>query len=250
MLRTILLSAVVLLLCGSVSRADLVLGLKWTDGIGNAPGAIRSINNGDTLSVDMFLLDTDGSTLLSNEGLLTAGGALFQTGSSTDLSSTVTPAGFTPNPGLDSADPADPFDSPDFGRQTDPLEGVPLNGRQGLIGGFTYFSLLSPLGITSTNVHLASYALTFNGADGETGSINTDVFDSSGAFQANITENTFQELDTILTDFATTPGNFGSLSFALNGAAVPEASTCLVGGLLLGGWYVARRRRRQSPPVV
>lgn len=239
MIKLFSYSAAALLLCLPATHADLVLGLQWTDG--TPTGAVRTINNGDTLSVDMFLMDTDGSSMLAAEGLGTGGGAIFQGAGA----ATVTPASFSPNPGFDNSDPGgvDPFDAPDYG-----VGAVPLNGRSGLVAGFTYPAdlFVGPVGFGLTNIPLATYALTFNGADGDTGSINSDVFDTSGGFVANSTFDTFEDLDAILTNFASNPGNFSELNFAISAAAVPEASTMLVGSLLLGGFVVARRRKQIS----
>lgn len=233
MIKLFSFSAVALLLCLPAAQADLVLGLQWTDG--TPTGGVRTINTGDTLSVDMFLMDTDGSTPLAAEGLLAGGGAIFQGAGA----ATVAPVYFAPNPDFDSSDPLNLFNAPSFGRGAG---GVPVNSRTGLVAGFSYFA--NPLlGFGLTNIPLATYELTFTGADGDTGSINSDVFDDSGVFQANLTNDTFEELDVILTNFAANPGNFTELGFQISAAAVPEASTMLVACLLLGFGFVIRRRK-------
>ena len=62
----------------------------------------------------------------------------------------------------------------------------------------------------------------------------------------NRTLQTLTNLDPILTDFATMPGNFDSITLTVAGAVIPEPSTIFAALFLAGGALVIRRKRRAS----
>ena len=73
--------------------------------------------------------------------------------------------------------------------------------------------------------------------------ISADVLDPTHVFVGNETFTSFTDLDALLMDLGSVPGNFGSVSLMIATAAVPEPSTLFVGCLIVGGGLVWRRRK-------
>ncbi len=218
----IISSHCVVLLLGSVCQADLVLGLAFDDATTS-----KSVASGTTVFVDMFLTDTDGSTSLSTDGLLNAGGQLLQTsGTATVASAGLPQLGTNAGPGFD------------------PSTLVQL-GLAGSIDDFSVASLFpDTVGIGALTVHLARFQLIATGAVGESAVITSATLGidpgTGFPFIGNLS-GVGEDLDAVLTGIGAAA--FGSVDLTISSsAAVPEPSTMLVASLLCAGYLVRRKR--------
>lgn len=209
-----------------IARADLFLNLRFTDNTTS-----KTVFSGDTVFVDLFLSDPGDDDGLSLEGLTSGGGLIFQASGAASVSST----GAVQGP---------EFDAPVF-------QPVPPGG--GVIDSALVFSPLFPVpvpaGFGMTSVTVATFQLLVTGNAGDTAILTADVLDPTHVTAGNVTFTNFTDLDALLTDFGTTPGNFGSVSLQI--AAVPEPGSLLVAGLLSAGVYWRKRRlkRISDPPA-
>ncbi|MCA9050727.1 MAG: hypothetical protein KDA89_18440 [Planctomycetaceae bacterium] len=216
------LALVLAVMDAAVVRADLVLDLEFTDAT-----TTKSVASGDTVLVNMFLRDSDASTVLAASGLSSGGGRLFKSAGAAVVTEAAAPtAGTNAGTGWFSL--------------TSPVGGVPVGT---ISSALTVAPFLDVVGMGSPSVHIAQFALTVTGGIGETATITADVLSSLTGNVAGIFPTT-TDLDAVLTGGG---GTFGSVTFNVNSAAVPEASTLLVACLLLGGAAVRwRNSSRQA----
>ncbi len=215
-------AALTLCLVASTVQADLVLGLSFDD-----LTTSKTVTSGSSVFVDLFLTDTDGSTPLTSDGLLTGGGAIDVTAGTAGVGHVATTAAL----GWDAAT----LVSPVLGAPG--IASVLVNAPTIPFPPFVF-----PVGIGATVVQIARFELAITGAAGETATISSEVL--GGIFTGN------QSLDT--TDLSALPVDLdalltgtGSVDVTIAGAAaaVPEASTLLVAGLLGVGVLYRRRRK-------
>ncbi|MEZ6122107.1 MAG: PEP-CTERM sorting domain-containing protein [Planctomycetaceae bacterium] len=221
-MRPYFFAVLLLLVTGPGARADLLLDLRYSDSTTS-----KTVLSGDTVTVDLILRDPSDDTFISTEGLGSGGGAIVVSGSAAVL-----PVGpVVEGPGFD----------PLF---TAPGVAVPRPGlvNSVLLGPFLPF----PAGLGTTDVLLASFSFIATGIAGDTATLSADVLDPAHILVGNETFASFTDLDSILTDLATTPGNFGSVTLTIGAAAVPEPST-LMTGLLVAGTLAWRRRKSAQP---
>lgn len=218
-MRTLVL-ALVFSLTAVSAKGDLLLDLQYTDGATH-----KVVNSGDVVMVDLILVDPSDDTLVSLEGLLAGGGAIVQTGGVAAVTSSAAPI---------AAAPFDPLFT--IGG---PAIAAPRPGIKDavLVGSFV------PAGLGASSVLLATFSLVATGTDMETATLTADVLEPGLPGAGNTTFTSGTDLDLLLTDFAATPANFGSVTLEI--AAVPEPST-IVMGLLIAGGLVWRRRKTAS----
>lgn len=200
--------------------ADLVLDLEIAGG-----GTTASVASGSTVLVDMFLTDTDASSTMTAAGLNSGGGKISQTAGT----ATVT-AGAVTAPALSL-----------FGMPTSSVFGAAPGG---LATAATVTPLFpAPVGIGATSIYIARFALTVSGSASDFATITSDVL--GGTATGNFTGfSSLEDLDAVLTGGG---GSFGSVTITVDSAAIPEASTLLMAGLLgMGVWY-RRHRPRVNP---
>lgn len=225
-----LTAGLVLCVASSITNADLVLDLT--------PVGSTTVTSGGTVDVQMLLRDTDNSHFgptagpgMSAVGLLNGGGKLIQsaTGGAT-ASITATAAG---------ADFVNAVPQNALTLQTPGLGGVLAAPAVNFLTG---------AGIGTGVAHIATFTLQVMGAAGTDVTISSDTlglnFLGSLPVEGNTTLQTATNLDAILTDFATTPGNFDSVTLTVSAAVIPEPSTIFAALCIVGGVVVARRRRR------
>lgn len=218
----------------NVSHADLVLDLV-------AVGP-TTVNSGGTVDIQMLLRDTDGSDFggVTGLGLFNGGGKLIEsatTGASAAITATAVGADF----GTTVAQGAAELTTPGLG------------GTLSTITIPAFPMLPVPAGIATGIAHIATYTVAVTGAAGSTVTVSSDTLglstvgggltvDGNVLFGVAPPDN---NLDTILTSFAATPGNFDSVTLTVGAAAVPEASTLFCAALLacVGAVYVRRRNR-------
>lgn len=197
---------------GPATQADLVLGLAFDDLTSS-----KVVSSGDSVLVDLFLTDTDGSTPMSAAGLSTAGGRLNQTaGAAVITDNLATILGVNAAPWL-----AFGFAPPAVGPT--------------IAAATTIAPFLATVGVGATTIQIARFSLMVAGGAGETATITSAavgipfIGNISGIFPA----------DTNLDPFIT---SFGSVDVTIAAAAVPEASTLFM-ALALGTGFIYRRRR-------
>lgn len=217
-LFAVLLAAVVVG-AGSAS-ADLVLGLRYDDG-----STAKVVNSGDTVFVDLFLSDTDGSTPLAAEGLLTGGGRLLRAGGAV----TLVPGAISDVDGLWGAGVFD----------TNPAS---AGGPQEIakVLGATDFLFGPPAGVGQTLVRIARFAIQVFGVATQNGTIRADILDP----------NVIANVSFGGTDLDGMISSFGSVNLTISGnsSPVPEPASMMlaaVTGAMAGG-AVWRRRRAQK----
>lgn len=208
------------------AKADLLLDLEFTDS-----SHMKTVANGDVVLLNLILRDPSDDTFISLEGLGAGGGAIIQTAGL----ATLTPVAIGLDPG--SAVEGPEFDFAD-------RSGTLVTPRPGIVDSVGVLPpIFIPAGLGVTDVLLATFSVIATGADGDKAFLSADVLDPGHLFVGNETFTTFTDLDLLLTDLATTPGNFGSVELTI--AAVPEPSTIFAGVLIAGG-LVWRRRKTAS----
>jgi hypothetical protein len=220
-LSRLFLSLAVVVLTTASGVADLILDLRYTD-----LTTSKTVNSGDSVFVDLLITDTDGSTPLTAEGLLTGGGRLVRTAGSISL----TPGTITGNAGW-----------------IDSFSTSPASSGGGLeiakVLGATDFLFGPAVGAGLTSVVIATFELVATGVAGSTAVITADILNAIGG---NVTFDTFYDLDT---DPRLT---FGSIDLAISGAAaVPEPTAILLSSLtgmfLVVGLLLRRRKFVRCP---
>lgn len=216
-----------LFICGP-SSADLVLDLEYNSTHHAGGGKTLTVNSGDHVFVDLLITDTDASTPLTAEGLLSGGGRLLQTAGSIALSS----FGITGNAGWD-------FVNNNPGSSGAGTEIAKVFGQADFLAA-------TGVGQGQTSIVIATFDLIATGLGGSTAAISADILN---AFVGNVTFG--PDLITPGTDLdplLVAPSNFGSVNLTLNGAAaVPEPTSILLGSLTAAaGGFAAWRRRRSN----
>jgi len=211
-----LITGMLVCLSATCADADLILGLAFDD-----TTTATTVTSGGSVLVDLFLTDTDASTPMSAGGLSSGGGRLLQTGGAavvTDNLATVVGTNGAPNW---------------FGI-TSPVPGP------GISSALTIAPFLSTVGVGATTIQIARFSLMVTGGVGDTATLTSDVL--GGIFTGNVA-GIFPgdtNLDAILTGGG---GTFGSVTVTIEAAAVPEASTLFMAGLLGAGYFYRRRRK-------
>ena len=203
------------------AHADLFLDLRFTDNTTS-----KTVTSGDSVFVDLILRDPSDDDGLSLEGLTSGGGLIFQSSGTASVTST----GAVQGP---------EFDAPVF---------QPVTPGSGVVDSALVFSPFFPVPIPAgfglTSITLATFQLTVTGNAGDTAILSADVLDPTHALAGNVTFTSFTDLDALLTDLGTTPGNFGGVSLQI--AAVPEPETLLFFCMLFVGGVAVYRRRQQA----
>lgn len=210
----------------TVSYADLVLDLRYTD-----LTTSKTVSSGSSVFVDLLITDTDASTSLVAEGLVTGGGRLMQTAGAINLVAGV----ITGNPGWIQS-----FD-------TNPASAGGANEIAKVLGATDLFfgPAVFPAG---SSVVIATFQLIATGAPGSIATITSDLL--GPGLSSNFTFTSFEDLD------ANPALTFGSVDLTLSGAAaVPEPATVVLGSISLcaagaAAWRKRRRRLRQSSQSV
>ena len=218
------------------SRADLVLGLQFNNGV-DPPTTSKSVTSGTHFFVDLLITDTDGSTPLVAEGLLTGGGRLVQTS-----------GGITLTP-VDIVNPGSQWDG-DFQSTLSAIppdsSASPLPALAGLeiakvFGQIDFFGI--PVATIGNSAIIATFEFVASGATGSTATIFADILNAqNGNFTYGFPGT---DLDAILTSTS----NFSSIDLTISGAAaVPEPATVVLGSmsLCMAGAAAWRRRRNQK----
>lgn len=218
----------VLVLTAATSRADLVLDLRLDDGT-----RARNVASGSSSFVDLFLVDTDGLSSVSDFGLSGGGGKLLASGTAAGAGT----LSFA-NPGFDFA-----VDSPVLGLTVPGIASIqaavdifsPVIAALPTGTGVTSFA-----GAAATEVFLARFAVTTTGGVGETLTLTPDrLVDFNG--NADGLGAALDGLSSFISSSATE-----SVSLTVSAAVIPEPSTLLVGSLLAFGGVVYWKRRRGS----
>ena len=205
----------------ATAHADLFLDLRFTDNTTS-----KTVSSGDTVFVDLILRDPSDTDGLSLEGLASGGGLIFQTNGAAMVNS----IGAVQGP---------EFDAPVF-QAVAPGGGV----VDSALVFSPFFPVPIPAGLGLTSIPLATFQLMVTGNAGDTAILSADVLDPTHAFAGNATFTSFTDLDALLTDLGTTPGNFGSVSLQI--AAVPEPRSILAVCVLgLGGFAVWRKKQQR-----
>ncbi|MEZ6125270.1 MAG: hypothetical protein R3C49_19145 [Planctomycetaceae bacterium] len=218
------LSCCMVLVCALVNavQADLVLDLRLDDGT-----RARNVASGGSAFVDLFLVDTDGtSSVSSSGGLIGGGGKLLATGSASGSAA----LSFA-NPGFDFI-----VDSPVLGL-TDP--GIASVQAAAFLFPAPAFApgagVTSLAGLGAMEVFLGRFAVTATGGLGDTLTLTPDrLVDFNGN-----TDGLGDPLDGLASFINSSATE--SVVLTVDAAAVPEPSTLLV-ATLLGVGYVSRRR--------
>ncbi len=221
-IHRLILVAALLAACTPVAQADLILGLRYSDG-----STSKTVNSGDTVFLDVSLTDTDGSTFFPSEGLFSAGARLLQTAGSIVMGAPTTTD-------VDSNWAAGIFDS-------NPASAGGLTEIGKALGATDLFfgpAIGAVPGVSST-IRIARFAYTVTGAAGATATIASATLDSG--VNTIVTFNTLTDLDGLVT-------SFGSVDLTISGApaAVPEPASMILASLtavVAGGAQYARRRR-------
>ncbi|MEZ6131871.1 MAG: hypothetical protein R3C59_24695 [Planctomycetaceae bacterium] len=220
--RTLILATIVLLTSTPI-HAALVLDLRLDDGT-----RARTLNAGSSAFLDLFLVDTDGTSPMSTDGLLNGGARILETNT---LGTAAT--------GM--------FSTPGAGFLVSPLPTAAAPGiAAGRVLAFSAVAAVSPgPGVTSAamagamEVMIGRFQVTANGPAGNVSTLTADIF--GGADIGNTTGGpSLLPLDALLTASEAAE----SVSLTVSAAAVPEPSTFLVAALLAcaGGVFWMRRR--------
>lgn len=199
----------------ATSRADLILGLQYTD-----MTTSKTVMSGTSVFVELTLTDTDASTPLAAEGLVSGGGRLIQT--TGDI--TLTPGLITGNAGW-----IESFD-------TNPASDGGMNEVAKAFGATDFFAgpAVFPVG---DSLVIATFELVATGMSGDVDTLTADLL-GVGIF-SNTTFDTLEELDL-------TPPTFGSVNLTIGAASVPEPASSAF--LLATFAAVALRRRLRRHP--
>ena len=224
---------------GSIANATLVLDLRLDDTTRR-----RSVTSGTAVFVDMFLVDTDGSSAMSGPGggLTGGGGKILATGIAGVTAATlISPgAGFTgPSaspvagldvPGIVSASVSAPFSFP--------IPGSVPSGSPGV--GVTTLAEM-----TATEVWLARFSVTLTGAAGDSLLLTADRLGTAGGiFNNGNTALGFPPTD--LDGLAVFGNSAASETISLSVTSVPEPSSVLVVAMFAGLGCVREHRRRRT----
>ncbi len=219
-----LIGLLLLTFSSNVASAGLILDLQFQGG-----GTSKTVNIGQSFFVEMWISDTDGSTLLTEEGLLTAGGGLVKSAGA----ASVTKAGNTVvNSGFDTVDQNQATASPQiaafFASTSDlgPATGI----GAGLVG-------------VANSFLLATFELQATGAIGDMATIDAALL--GGAFEGFATYGHFDGggdfVPGVILDGQIVSGQSLSLT-----TAVPEPASIFLGSLtaaMAGGTAWKRRRK-------
>jgi PEP-CTERM motif len=212
---------------GERAFGDLVLDLKFSDG-----STSKVVNSGDTVFVDLLISDTDASTPLIAEGLLTGGGRLMkQAGAVSLIAGAITDPDSLWSTGLFDTNPASAGGAAEIAKvlgSTDLFLG-PAAGQ----------------GSVSMSIRLARFAIQAVGVATQNATIVADIL--GVGFVANTTFTSLTDLDGAITSFGSV-----NLTIAGGSAAVPEPGSLLLCGLTaaFGGGALWRRRRSRTQSAV
>lgn len=198
------------------AQAELILDLKYSDG-----STSQAKNVGDTIFLDLSITETAPDTILADEGLFTGGGRILRT---------VGNAVFGAPIATDIDANWDLFDDAPASSGTGVEIAKILGTSFGLPPTFT-----SGPGFAIGTVKIAQFAIQITGGSG----LSTLTADILGApFDAFSTFTSGTILDSQITSFS-------SVNLTVNGAAVPEPATVVLGGMSLcvAGAAAWRRRR-------
>lgn len=223
--RMVLL-AIIIAVFSVPAQAALVLDLRLDDGTRS-----RSVAAGSSAFVDLFLVDTDGTSPMSTDGLLAGGARILETNT---LGTAATATFSSPGPGF--------------------IAGTPPSVPPGIAAGRVLFpgfgavaAMVPGAGVTSAavagamEVYIGRFEVTANGPTGNVSTLTASVF--GGGDNGNQTGGpSALPLDSLLT----AAGASESVSLTVSAAAIPEPSTMLVGSLLACGGAVVWRRRRNT----
>lgn len=227
-MRILTLTFLLTAIAGS-ANADLVFDLRFS-----ADPTDRDIDlaAGDTALVDLFLVDTDGTSPMSTFGLGAGGARLLETHT---LGSGAT-ATFAPGAGFMAA--SSPATTP---------PGIAIASVVPF--GFPpmpVLSLPSALLPGAMEVMLGQFSVTSVGPVGNISTLSADIFDRATFPTITVDGNSAGD-GTDLDAFISPPGLGESVSFTVTSAAVvPEPSTMFAGLCIVGGVLAIRRRRRSN----
>lgn len=204
-----LLSIAIALVCAVPAQADLLLDLRFDDA-----SIAKTVSSGDTVLIDLYVTDTDGSHPDLPDGLVSGGGRLLQSAGAAALASTGTVA----NPAFD-------------GTVVFPQPGGPGNEVGSVLATTGIFSF--PVGFLTSSIQIAQFSFTVTGNAGDSATIDAAIL--GGGIIGNSTDfPSALDLDPLFT-------GFGAVN--VNIAAVPEPSTLIVGMGLFSVLGLRRRRR-------
>lgn len=222
-------SIAVLIAFSSFSRADLVLDLRLDD-----TTRARTVASGDSVFVDMFLVDTDGSNAAFAPGLIAGGGRIFETNTGSAATGSFVSAGAGFN------------------------AGAPVTAPPGIAGGrvlFPGFGSVLPTAVgagvtaraaatlaTAVEVLIGRFEITTSGSAGNIHTLTADVLDRANGFTDN--GNTALGVPpTNLDALLAVADARESVTLTVSAAAIPEASTILFAVLVGTTFFVIRKRR-------
>lgn len=209
------------------ANADLVLDLRLDDTTRS-----RNVMSGSSVFVDMFLVDTDGTSVMSADGLIGAGGRIFDVPSGTSATGSF----FSPGTGFVSQTPPSVPPGIAAGQVTTMLFAPPIA------------AVVPGAGVTvaamagAMEVFIGTFEVTATGGVGDTHTLTAGVF--GGSDNGNTAGPVFTPVD--LDGLILASGAAESVTLNVTTAAVPEPSSLFVAGLLGVAAFVVRRRKGAS----
>ncbi len=231
-LMHITVSLIFLASCGSANAA-LVLDLRLDDAT-----RTRSVTPGSSVFIDMFLVDTDGTSAMSTGfGLIGGGGRILDAPSSATATGSFSAVGTG-------------FSPPLFPHGGAGIASAQLNTP--LIPFPPFFAPVAAMapgaGITTAaiagamEVLIARFQVLATGGFGDTHTLTAAVLGAPANGNTALTFSGPVNLDALLSPSTAAE----SITLNVGVAAVPEPSSLLVAGLLGGGFLWCRRRRTNS----
>ena len=179
-----------------------------------------NVNSGQSVFIEMLITDTDASTPLTAEGLLTAGGRLIQSSGVAAVSKAGATAAHV---GFDAVNQNPATVAPEIAA---------------FLAATTNLAPLTGIGAGLTSIVVATFEVQATGAGGDTASISAALL--GNGLIGNTTYVNLTDLDGPLF-------TFGSVNLTINSTSVPEPASIVLGGCTAAFAGLAAWRKRRTP---